>query len=337
MTTLVDDEKIITKIIHIADIHIYLKEYHEEYNLVFKKLYKKIREIKRIFPNILLVIAGDVFQSKGKSNAIMNAFAGKFFKKLSAILPVIIIAGNHDCYEDRHNDIDSITALLIDGCYDNSSDEDMDMDEIQKFKQKAYPDIYYLRDSGIYKYNNIIFGVSSIIDKHMLTKKEIDDYIIENNILLSHHTTYIGLYHGLVRSQYTPKMIKSIENNKTPNISTFDGYDIVMLGDIHLHYYLDDKKHIAYASSLISHSFSETDEDHGYILWDVASGESEYVRIPNEHAYKIHKYDEYITDELFKLSISTSTSTSTLSSIFSFIYKCVVSSFFFSVVITTFG
>ena len=53
------------------------------------------------------------------------------------------------------------------------------------------------------------------------------------------------------------------------NIKNFKNYDYVLLGDIHKFQYLDKDKRVAYCSSLISQNFSETDDYHGYLRWDI--------------------------------------------------------------------
>lgn len=274
----------ITKIIHLADIHIYMDKFHVEYGIIFDKLYQRLLLIKQTDPNCLIVIAGDIFQTKGRLTPILTVIVWNFFKNLSNIFPVIVIAGNHDTYENRSNDIDILTSIFL--------DRTNDIDNLLM-------DIHYLRNSGVYCYNNIIFSVSSIIDKYILTKPETDSILIANNYIFT-NSIFVALYHGKVRSQRTPYILRhTIDyNNSSVNLTTFDGYDFVMLGDIHLHYFLNDAKTIAYPSSLISHSFSEIDEYHGFILWDIIGRNktTEYICIPNEFAFKSFKFDDFLTD-----------------------------------------
>ena len=297
-----EDGNTITKIIHMADIHIHLEQYHTEYNLLFNRLYMKLSKEKDRNPNSIIVVAGDIFQTKGRLNTNLQVLTYTFFENMSSIFPVMVIAGNHDCYEHQQNNIDTLTALFM---HDTSKYYQGEYTSIRvnyDEKKKILPNVQYMRESGIYKYKNIIFGVSSILDKYMLKKSEIDNYIRINNLTDNNRNVkYIGLYHGMVRSTETPKLLERMFDEKTkksklPNITDFEGYDMTMLGDIHMHYYLDKNKRIAYASSLISHNYSEIDDDHGYILWDVESGESEYNRIENEYAFKIYDYEEYMTD-----------------------------------------
>jgi energy-coupling factor transporter ATP-binding protein EcfA2 len=70
------------------------------------------------------------------------------------------------------------------------------------------------------------------------------------------------------------------------SINEFDGYDYVLLGDVHKYQYLNESKTIAYASSLISQNFAETDPYHGYLFWDLKNKSSHYEIIKNDYCYK---------------------------------------------------
>jgi len=140
---IMNNKKVIKRIVHTADIHIRLSSLHKEYEIIFNRLYESIKEIKE---EILIVICGDLLHTKNELDPDTIMFVLDFLKNLSKISPVIIIAGNHDCFE--HSDkVDSITAIL---------------------EERLLPDVHYLKESGIYIYNNIIFGVSSIKDKNIL-------------------------------------------------------------------------------------------------------------------------------------------------------------------------
>ena len=146
----------IEKIIHIADIHIRLTEMHKEYNIVFERFYENLRKLKIKNINALVCLCGDLLHSKDelKPNTILHTW--NFLKNISQIFPLIIIAGNHDTIEQNDDKIDAISAILKDRPIDN---------------------IHYLVNSGAYQYNNIVFGVSSIIDKYLLTKDKLDSLI----------------------------------------------------------------------------------------------------------------------------------------------------------------
>jgi DNA repair exonuclease SbcCD ATPase subunit len=64
----------------------------------------------------------------------------------------------------------------------------------------------------------------------------------------------------------------------------FDGFDMVMLGDIHKRQTLG-RSTIAYAGSMIQQNHGESLEKHGYLLWDVESRTFEEVDIPNDYGF----------------------------------------------------
>jgi len=123
--------------------------------------------------------------------------------------------------------------------------------------------------------DNIVFGVFSLLDggSPRLERKE--------------EKTYVALYHGGVGRFSTNKgyIMEGI------SLSTFDGYDMVLLGDIHRFQYLDPAKRIAYAGSLISQNNTETDLDHGMLVWDVATRTSHLVRMKNPYAFREAIFD----------------------------------------------
>lgn len=244
-------------IIHLSDIHIRLYKRQDEYKEVFNRLYE---EIDKIIINRggkesgLIVITGDIFHDKVTLTSESVILCTEFFISLSSRLKTIVIPGNHDGLLNSTERVDNISGVI---------------------SHKKIDDLYYFKYSGIYKFDNFIFGVSSIFDNLFISANEI-------NIIPGQKK--IGLYHGLVGSlrlqeMYEAKGEKSIED--------FKGYDYVLLGDIHTFQYLDDEKRIAYASSLISQNFTETDTNHGFLFWDIENESSEYYSIKNDYHHKI--------------------------------------------------
>jgi DNA repair exonuclease SbcCD ATPase subunit len=242
----------INKIYHISDIHIRRYDRHAEYEIVFNNLYKYLNNVKNL--NSLIVITGDLLHAKDNLTPDCVVKCYKFLKTLADIMPVILIAGNHDMVETNKTIKDSIDAIL--------SERDID-------------NLYYLQESGIYKYGNIIFGASSLLDNKFIKADMIDK---SEEIL-------IGLYHGPVGACSTAV---GVVLNGDKQVSDFDGYDYVLLGDIHKFQYLDNNNsgsRIAYASSLISQNFAETDDYHGVLVWDLVNKKSHYQIIDNPYRY----------------------------------------------------
>jgi len=220
------------KIYHISDIHIRNTEEHINiYQHVFNNLYKYLHTVKS--DKSLIVITGDILHNKDKLTTTSETLCVDFLEKLSSIMTTILIPGNHDFNEKANTRKDSLSTILY---------------------KRPFNNLYYLKNSGVYKFSNILFGFSSLIDNKFIKASDINDYGIK-----------IGLYHGAVANSKNSKGFEFSKNS----ITNFEGYDFVLLGDIHYYQYLNEEKTIAYASSLISQNFAETDLYHGVLVWDL--------------------------------------------------------------------
>lgn len=79
------------------------KSYFEDYFIPLLK-----REYKE--GDILLQV-GDIFENRQVVNLKINSYVVNLFERLGKILPVIAIAGNHDIYYKRSNEITSLDSL----------------------------------------------------------------------------------------------------------------------------------------------------------------------------------------------------------------------------------
>lgn len=246
---LINKNAIVKYIYHISDIHIRRYEKHNEYEYIFNKLYLYFDKVKN--KNSIIVITGDLLHNKDNLTPDCIIKTWNFLNKLQEFMPVFLITGNHDFVETNNHIKDSIEAILNDKNIENKN-------------------IYYLRNSGAYRYGNICFGVSSLIDKQMISSKDI----------VTNAEYKIGLYHGGVGKTETSVGFKL---NGDKLVSDFDGYNYVLLGDIHKFQYVADN--IAYSSSLISQNFGETDDYHGVLVWNLEKGAQKYQIIKNKYRY----------------------------------------------------
>lgn len=272
-----DTSKKINKIFHISDIHIRLYSRIKEYKYIFNQLFIFLRQHGKK-ENNLIVITGDLFHSKNELSPESIILGLYFLRNLTKIYPVVLIAGNHDTLLNNNNRIDSISAILTNSNIRN---------------------LYYFKYSGVYQVNNVIFGVSSLIDNIHISYNYILKYM--NNRIDNMHI--IGLYHGIVGTLVTDVGYR-LKGNKL--ISDFDGYNLVLLGDIHKHYYLDDNRRIAYASSLICQNYGEVNSDHGVLEWDLSTYESYYHNIYNPYSNVKLFYDNkriYLNNMITEVNI----------------------------------
>lgn len=249
--------KKIKKIYHLSDIHIHLQAKHNEYKLVFQKVYEYIKEVKD--ENGIIVITGDILHSKTELLPECIELTRDFLINLSKLQPTIIIAGNHDLNINNEDRLDGLTPIV------NGVPKDLPL--------------YYFNKSGLYYFSNIIFSVVSV-----------RDYLIidPNEILNSHNKLKICLYHGRVNGAelFNKSLIDGEINkktNKTITKESFNGYDYVLMGDIHKKQFI--KPNMAYSGSLIQQNHGETIEHHGVLIWDLVNNDHKFKEIKNDYCY----------------------------------------------------
>lgn len=272
------DEKI-NHIYHISDIHVHLQSKHKEYQQVFNNLYHYLKNEKLNEENLnnVIVITGDILHSKTELTPECIELTRNFFNNLSLIFPLIFIAGNHDVNLSNSERLDSLTPIY------NGLDDKCNC--------------FYLKDTGLYSFNNVLFSVSSIRDYDIIDPEEIkkSDFYTEDMKL-------ICLFHGRVDGVilFNKTSLEGEINsktNKTITPSSFNGYDLTLLGDIHKRQYLDNNKTIAYAGSLIQQNHGESLNNHGLIKWNVNTKESKFIDIENPYGYvTIEIINENIND-----------------------------------------
>ena len=257
-----DGETEITQIYHISDIHIRNTQRHIEYKDVFERTYHELKT--RIGSNMsssLIVLTGDIMHAKTELSPESFTMAQNFFKELCVIAPVILIPGNHDCNLSNRDRLDALTPIV-------SANNKMD-------------NLYYLKKSGIYQYYNIVFGVTSIFDDVLIKSSKIDKINWAN--IKQKNKYKIALYHGPVHGAITDVGYRM--NNDQLLADDFEGYDYVMLGDIHKFQYMNETETIAYAGSLIQQSYGESLTGHGILKWDLDEGISNLIEIKNDYGY----------------------------------------------------
>lgn len=258
MNQVVINNKNFNYIFHISDIHIRLYSRKEEYNYVFNKLYEIIKSHEKVKKS-LIVITGDILHNKIELTPECILMTHEFLKNLGEICPTILIAGNHDALLNNRERIDSLTSILYERNPEN---------------------VYYLKNSGYYKFGNIVFAVNSLLDENESNWLNID---IDTNIDKEYFKDCykIALYHGQISGWKNNFGFTSENGDK--NVSDFLSYDYILLGDIHKHQFLD--KNIAYSGSLISQNFGETDDQHGILFWNLRKKTTDFIKIYNPYCF----------------------------------------------------
>ena len=208
------------KIAHLADIHVkFGGATHEDYRVVFNRTLKDIREQE---PNRIM-IAGDLVHNKINLSPNQISLLSEFIVGLSRIAPTDIICGNHDVNLSHLGQGDAIEVIFkMAEQLDNNNQlflvNEENKNKIDYWKKAAY----YYPNSDFYDLgNNVVLGVFSCKDNKQIIveDKDPDKY-------------YIAMWHGML---YGSRMDNGfqIKDDKLVKPSTFEGFDLVCIGDIH--------------------------------------------------------------------------------------------------------
>lgn len=265
------------KIAHLSDIHIRFASRHDEYRDVFYRLYEDLKKQK---PK-RIVITGDLNHLKVNMSPGSIDLASEFLINLAKIAPVDIILGNHDVNLQQKEQGDTITPIF------KIADRFSELTSTEKSTKKAFiinkensssinydkKGIYFFPDSGFYKISEtLVYGVYSCKDNRILTldKKE-------------PNVKYVALYHGQLKGARGDNGYELVGDNLL-NITTFNNFDVVMLGDIHEHQSFREDESMAYAGDLIQQDYGES-VDKGYLMWDLETNSFKRRYILNDYGF----------------------------------------------------
>lgn len=234
-------------IFHISDIHIMEKNY---VNLRHSFL-TLVDLIKNQGVDVsLLVIAGDIFESKSYLNTDdIHQWKSMCLILRNANIKTLIMCGNHDYNINSMLVRDNVTLLTAD--YHNI----ITVNETE------------IKDGSVFGDERLEFYIFSPIDKKI--PKILDNGNIKIAIL-HEPINYARFDNGEVIS------------GARFRASDLTSYDYVLLGDIHLHQFLADR--IAYSGSFVQKNRGEG-IDKGYILWDLETKSGTFHIIPLKEVY----------------------------------------------------
>lgn len=270
------DAKDINKIIHCADIHIRNWKRHKEYKSIFKKLDLDLAQLAD--ERTIITVGGDIAHAKTDMSPELIDIMSLFFRTLTKHAPTIVIAGNHDANLNNANRLDAITPVV-----------DLLKD----------PNLFYLKDTGLYRLDKLVFSVFSVFDSP-------DKYIKASEIPDKY--TKIAMYHGTVGNSITDT---GMHLTSGLDISAFEGYDYGLLGDIHKRQFLRSDLNVFFPGSLIQQNFGESYDNHGYAVLNLETKENFFVDIPNDYGYCTIKIEDGKLppkEELDSLNLTQSTS-----------------------------
>lgn len=179
----------------------------------------------------------------------------------------------------------------------------------------AHKNLFYLKESKLYGAGNILLNNFSIFD-------DPTSFIKMKNVtkrLQREFDTKIALFHGGVHSANTDIGFKI--TNRIVTADSFDGHDIVLLGDIHKEQtmFIEHEVHpidideiintgeweivcnpsestptyavikkfpiLRYSGSAIQQNHGEALRGHGFSVWDIPNRKFEHVEISNDYGY----------------------------------------------------
>jgi len=254
----------VKRIFHIGDIHLRLLKRHDEYNVVFNKMFSKFSEIG--LEDSIICILGDLVHSKVELSPELIRECSKFLKKCAELCPTILIAGNHDANLNNKNRLDSLTPIV---------------DSLN------LKDLFYLKDTGLYQFADCLFSNFSVFD-HNNVEKYIKMTKVPKSIKRN-ASHLIGLFHGPLHNSITDVGYRV--DNKSLCLDLFDGLHTVLCADIHKRQTLqtrddlNDKPIVIYPGSLIQQNYGETLENHGFCSWDLTNQTHKFYDIDNDYGF----------------------------------------------------
>ena len=254
----------IEKIYHLADIHIRNLKRHDEYKLVLQKFLNNVDRDN--IDNSIIYLGGDIVHAKTEMSPELLREVSWFLNECAKRKHTFIITGNHDCNLNNDYRLDALSPII----------KNLDNDRI-----------HYLKDTGVYNFENITFVVYSILDKKE-NWPSADSIQGENKICL---------FHGPVNLAETD--IGYTVSSKSFTADMFDGFDMALLGDIHKRQTIQPyqthpmkKPIVQYCGSIVQQNHGESLDKHGYLLWDVKSRTYQEFDIENDYGFytlDIHK------------------------------------------------
>jgi len=250
----------ITKIVHLSDIHIRTIQLHDLYRKQFQEFLDTItiQLLGDSRDDVRFVLTGDLFHQKITVSNEQIILSSWFLTELTKIGKVIIIPGNHDFLENNVDRTDTITPIV---------------------ELLQNPNIIYYKDSGVYSDDNINWVVYSLYqhnERPQFTKSE---------------GFYVGLFHGPIQGMSTDLGYKFDDAYDRLN---FVDLDLLLCGDIHLRqvFKLPNGGDAVMIGSFIQQNFGENIKNHGYGIFDIETKKYTFHDLENNQPFLHFKIED---------------------------------------------
>ena len=280
------DASDITHVVHIADLHLRLGNPEvariTEYRAVMHALLDQVAELPAVRAGrAVMVIAGDVAHSKGRLESPGGTLFFEWMNRARRLLPVLLICGNHD-FRQEAPDVPDMIELFTAPYAAADADDNAQCHAV-----------HYLRDTGLYHFRNVGFGVVSVKDTLRATSAAgvvdaLPPFPPAATLLAQPGVTHaVALFHGTIAQSALPsgRAADAVMRGYPLEWISGAGYPIIMLGDNHKQqvHAAAPPHHVAwgYPGSLVQQDFGEPVSGHGYILWDLAARAGAARDVPN--------------------------------------------------------
>ena len=281
----------VTSLFHISDIHIRAgtseASREDDYRATFDNLFGLLKTFPQIREGAgVIVVTGDIFHHKNVVGPAGLDLAIYLLRGLSALATTVVIRGNHDYRQELSDEKDMIRALMA---YD-------------------IEDLHYFDKTDTYEVENIGFGVLAIQDTLLegatAGSKDVLPTMPSVEGFSEDVTHRVALYHGEVTKASLQTGYVHVNRHTLP-LTQFEGYDLVLLGDIHqqqvkvaeavgfsgeavsdveatrLTTYTTRTGSWGYPSSLLQQNYGESLLGHGMLHWDLAASQVTEYHVHN--------------------------------------------------------
>lgn len=262
-------------VLHLADLHfpkdvVSNEQVHGRYVAMIKNILQYAKTCRK---STIAVITGDLLHNNDQGSPDLIKTCIKFINKLADIMPVIIIAGNHDY---NHATKKSWFDILDTATNDNA---------------------HFLLQSGWYivtaKFNRLLIGFQTIYDNYysfFYNNQNVNEFKKRYNC-----RNAIALFHGNVSGcklnatkiyKYDESAYNEESDNRDFNVNKhwLKEYDYVMLGHIHERQKIEPN--IYYAGSTIQRTIAESYDNHGGIYYNlITKHDPKFINFNDPYAY----------------------------------------------------
>ena len=191
----------------------------------------------------LMVITGDIFETRHPTSAQLNAFSKCINNAISRGIQVVIVAGNHD--QQR-----TIATTTVD-----------------IFNHLNIPGVSVYTGFDIHDFNGFKLALLSYKDRRMTREKTTEEAIKNIQSQISKLSTQVSdpkivIGHFMIGKPVAGTNPDSFSINELIlPLASFSGFDAVIMGHVHKHMILSHNPFMAYVGSMERNSFGEKDHN----------------------------------------------------------------------------